>query len=145
MAFALVDGDHSPDGVRKDINHLLQFRPSVPLYIVMHDSFNPGCRDGLRRAQWAYNPQVHVVELDFVPGVAHPAPAFRDQLWGGLALGVLLPEERTGRFQITARAEATLKAVVRAQVLNKSRFRRGASKIKRILSSRFNLSSERQR
>jgi hypothetical protein len=134
LAFALVDGDHSPDGVRKDIDHLLQFRPSVPFYIVMHDSFNPGCRDGLRRAQWSSNPHVHAVELDFVPGIVNPAPAFRDQLWGGLALGVLLPEERTGRFEITAKSEQTLKAVIRAQALNRSLPRRGASKMKRVLT-----------
>jgi len=134
LAFALVDGDHSSDGVRKDIDHLLKFRPSVPFYIVMHDSFNPGCREGLRRAQWSSNPHVHVVELDFVPGIVNPAPAYRGHLAGGLALGVLLPDERTGRFEITARSEQTLKAVMRAQAPIRSLIRRGASKMKRILT-----------
>jgi hypothetical protein len=133
LGFALVDGDHSANGVRQDIDHLLQFRPSVPLYIVMHDSFNPECRRGLREAKWSSNPHVHVVELDFVPGIVNPAPAFRGQLWGGLALGVLLPEERTGRFEITARSEQTLKAALKAQVPNPS-VRYAASKINRILA-----------
>lgn len=133
LEFALVDGDHSTNGVRKDIDHLMRFRPTVPLYIVMHDSFNPACREGLRQAQWASNPYVHVVELDFVPGTVNPAPAFRDQLWGGLALGVLLPHERTGRFEITARAEQTFKTVRSAQ---ESLLRRAASRVKRIIKKR---------
>jgi hypothetical protein len=107
LSFVLVDGDHSTDGVRKDIDNLLRFRPTVPFYIVMHDSFNPQCRLGLRRAQWASNRYVHAVELDFIAGIAACAPAFRDELWGGLALGILLPYEREGRFEITARSERT--------------------------------------
>jgi hypothetical protein len=76
----LVDGDHSAEGVRKDIDHLLRLRPIVPLYVVMHDSFNPGCRRGLREADWAGCPYVHAVELDFVAGSVNPSPAFQGEL-----------------------------------------------------------------
>ena len=73
-------------------------------------------------------------ELDFVPGTVNPAPAFRDQLWsGGLALGVLLPQERTGRFEITARAEQTFKTVRAAQ---RSLLQRTASRVKRMIIER---------
>jgi Cephalosporin hydroxylase len=108
VGFVLVDGDHSADGVRKDIDNLLRFKPVVPMYIVMHDSFNPECRRGLREADWAGCPYVHAVELDLVAGCVNPAPAFGDEPWGGLALGVLRPEPRQGRFEITGRAEQTL-------------------------------------
>ena len=77
LSFALVNGDHTSEGVRKDIDNLLRFRPNVPLYIIMHDSFNPICRDGLRRAAWADCPYVHAVELDFVSGVVNPRPHLR--------------------------------------------------------------------
>jgi hypothetical protein len=152
LAFALVDGDHSTEGVRKDIDHLLQFRPSVPLYIIMHDSFNPECREGLRRAQWPSNPHVHVVELDFVAGIVNPSPAFRGEQWGGLALAVLLPEERSGRFEITARSELTLQTVIAAQkpsLLARSTLRMkdaledSKSRMKRALKGRLNQSSIR--
>jgi hypothetical protein len=139
LAFALVDGDHSPEGVRKDIDYLLQFRPTVPFYIIMHDSFNPGCREGLRRARWSSNPYVHAVELDFVAGIVNPSPTFRGQLWGGLALAVLLPNERTGRFEITARSELTLKTIMAAQISKRSLFARSASKMKRVLKGRLQL------
>jgi hypothetical protein len=114
LAFVLVDGDHSAEGVRADINALLQFQPVVPLYIVMHDSFNPECRSGLRAAAWAECSHVHLVELDFVGGIINPSPAFRGQLWGGLALGLLLPEPARSRVQITSRAELTFQAAVAA-------------------------------
>ncbi len=80
----------------------------------MHDSFNPDCRRGLRRADWAGNPHVHVAELDFVGGVVNPAPRTRGQCWGGLALGYLKPEMRTGHFEVTARAEMTFQAALTA-------------------------------
>jgi hypothetical protein len=96
LSFALVDGDYSTAGVRKDLENRLRFRPTVPLYTVMHDSSNPVCREGLRRAKWEANPSVHA-ELDFVPG-----SVFRGELWGGVALGILLPHERSGRFEIAA-------------------------------------------
>ena len=73
LSFALVDGDHSTDAVRKDIDNLLRFRPTIPFYIVMHDSLPPSCRDGLKQANWAANPHVHAVELDFVSGIVNPA------------------------------------------------------------------------
>jgi hypothetical protein len=105
VGFVLVDGDHSVEGVRKDIDHVLTLVPSAPLYVVMHDSFNPDCRAGLKLANWLACPFVHAVELDFIPGVVHPSPDSRGQLWGGLALGVLSPEKRAGKFEITGRAE----------------------------------------
>jgi hypothetical protein len=114
VSFVLVDGDHSADGVRKDINNLLRFKPTVPMYIVMHDSFNPECRRGLREADWAGCPYVHAVELDLVAGSVNPSPAFRGQLWGGLALGILKPEPRRGRFEITGRAERTYEYALEA-------------------------------
>jgi hypothetical protein len=117
LSFALVDGDHSAEGVRKDINNLLRFQPSVPFYIVMHDSFNPQCRLGLRQADWSANPHVHAVELDFVAGVVKTGGSARHELWGGLALGILLPRERQGRLEVTGAAERTHKlATVQPQL-----------------------------
>jgi hypothetical protein len=114
LSFVLIDGGHSTDEVRKDINHLLKFHPTSPLYILMHDSFNPDCRKGMRTANWADNPYIHAVELDFVVGIITAPPSHRNQMWGGLALAILLPEERKGRFEITARAELMFQAASRA-------------------------------
>lgn len=132
VSFALVDGDHTTEGVRKDIDNLLRFRPTVPLYVIMHDSFNPNCRRGLRAAKWAESPYVHAVELDFVAGTVNRSPAFRNQLWGGFAMGILLPEARTGRFEITARSEGTHQTAVAAN--RGTLIERAVGKARRLLS-----------
>jgi hypothetical protein len=132
LSFALVDGDHTTEGVRSDIDNLLRFRPTVPLYVIMHDSFNPNCRRGLKEARWADSPYVHAVELDFVAGTVNRAPAFRNQLWGGFALGILLPEKRTGRFEITARSEATHQTALAAY--RGTLLERAIGKARRMLS-----------
>jgi hypothetical protein len=140
LGFALVDGDHSAEGVRKDIDNLLRFRPTVPLYIVMHDSFNPQCRLGLKQANWSANRFVHAVELDFVAGTINSAPNYRDQLWGGLALGILLPHERQGRFEITGRAERTRKAVMFS---SQTLFKQFKTHAKRTLPARVAFKAKR--
>lgn len=97
LGFVLIDGGHSESGARNDINALLKYKPSSPLYIIMHDSFNPGCRRGIRTANWEENPHVHLLELDYVVGRLMPkdeGSSYR-QMWCGFALAILLPESRT--------------------------------------------------
>ena len=98
LDFVLVDADHTELGVRRDLNNVLCYRPERPLYILMHDSFNPECRRGMMKADWSMNPYVHMVELDFVTGrfVTREENDTYRQMWCGFGLGVLLPEKRTG-------------------------------------------------
>jgi hypothetical protein len=110
LEFVLIDGDHSAEAVRGDIESLLEFRPSRPCYILMHDSFNPYCREGMATAAWGRSPYVHKVDLDFIPGkIYHPdefnwgTPA-GNEMWGGLGLAVLRPEPRDGPLEIIAGA-----------------------------------------
>ena len=91
--FALVDGDHSAEAVRKDLDALLARRPRRPAWISMHDSFNPECRRGIRQANWSL-PWVHHVELDFVPGQLMWQPHIENQMWGGVSLAEIRPEDR---------------------------------------------------
>jgi hypothetical protein len=98
LDFVLIDADHSTEWVRRDIDNVLRYRPHRPLYIIMHDSFNPGCRRGMMQANWSDNPHAHMVELDFVVGrliTQEESDSYR-QMWCGFALGVLLPEKRSG-------------------------------------------------
>jgi hypothetical protein len=97
VGFVLVDGDHSADGVQADIENVLRLVPKRMVVILMHDSFNPGCRQGMQRANWAACPYVHYVELDFVPGIYfHEArdAAVPRSMWAGLGCAVLLPSAR---------------------------------------------------
>jgi hypothetical protein len=97
LGFVLIDGDHSTEGVRADINAVLRFKPNRPSFVVFHDSFNPECRSRILAADWDGCPYVHYVEIDFIPGVFHfdafdTAPA--RSMYGGLALALMLPEKR---------------------------------------------------
>lgn len=96
--FILIDGDHSSEGVRRDINLVLSYVPKKTTLLVMHDSFNPGCRQGMLEADWVNCPHVLWVDLDFVPGRVIESTndnPFGGEMWGGLALAILSPESRS--------------------------------------------------
>jgi hypothetical protein len=102
LGFVLIDGDHTGPGVQADIRAVLQHVPRRPLYLLLHDSFNPPCRAGMLNAGWQACPHVHQVEIDFVGGVCMQAacPWDAPDLWGGLALAVLIPQRRAGGLVI---------------------------------------------
>jgi Methyltransferase domain len=97
VGFVLIDGDHSEAGVRRDINAVLQLRPQRDIIIVMHDSFNPGCRSGIQTAAWQDCPYVSFMELDYIPGTYYDEPldtASERSMWGGFAVALLTAEPR---------------------------------------------------
>ena len=110
----------------------------------MHDAFNPDCRHGIRTADWAANPHVQFVELDFTVGNFHsPAhdTATEGSMWGGLACAILEPWERTGELVIGQRQQAAFQAVftrscyaTQAASLPQGIGRKLKSKIRRLIS-----------
>jgi len=99
--FIFVDGDHSADGVKNDINLVLSYIPKKPLFVMMHDSFNPECRRGMLGADWNDSSYVQWVDLDFVPGrVIENGSTSDGEMWGGLALAYLTPTRRQGLLTI---------------------------------------------
>ena len=118
LDFLLNEGDHRECGLLTDIRSVLQYRPVKPLYILLHDSFNPECRRAMQRAPWASNPNVHAVELDFVSGrlVGPENPELRGQMWNGLALAMMLPEPRSGGLTVHANDAATFASAYRASI-----------------------------
>ncbi len=131
LSLMLIDGDHSEAGIQGDIHALRDYRPACPLYVILHDSFNPYERRGIRTARWAENPHVHSVELDFITGTMNFTDEFYRQLWGGFALAVLKPERRTGPLTITANSEPLFRIL-----MGKSGHtipRRAARKLRRMI------------
>lgn len=98
LGFILIDADHTEQGVRSDINNVLRYKPKCPLYILLHDSFNPDCRRGMLTADWAGNTHVHLVETDYVVGrfVTTEEGKSARSMCCGFALAILLPEQRIG-------------------------------------------------
>jgi len=103
--FILLDGDHTAAGIRRDVAALLSYKPKKPLFVLLHDSFNPECRRGIVEAGWHLSPNCHFVDLDFVPGrVVEPPGPSHGQLWGGFALAYFCPAERRGELRVAASA-----------------------------------------
>lgn len=111
LEFVLIDGDHSRNGVRDDIENLLRYKPVKPLFVVMHDSFNPDCRQGMLDAKWAASPYVHSVELDFVPGRLSLFADKSLQMWCGFALALMLPIGRSAALEIHANDDLLFRTI----------------------------------
>jgi hypothetical protein len=84
--FVLVDGDHSSDGVRRDLEDLFNSPAVGTSAILIHDTTNPTVRAGLDAIHFGAWPKVLHVDLDFVPGYMFREERLRHELWGGLGL-----------------------------------------------------------
>lgn len=117
LNFILIDADHSTDGVRRDIETVIGrlASPKEPCFILIHDSGNPACRQGILAADWASCPCVHLVEIDFVPGqiIEHALGPDRGEVWGGLALAYLAPTPRAQPLAIQASSRTSVAALQR--------------------------------
>jgi hypothetical protein len=87
--FVIVDGDHSSEGVRRDVEDLLNSRAVAQCIIVIHDTANERVRRGLDSVHFQAWPKVAHVELDWVPGRLFAEPALRNELWFGLGLVIV--------------------------------------------------------
>lgn len=115
LDFILIDGSHETDGVRHDIDTRLRYVPrSAPCVIAMHDSANPAVRAGILAAGWDACPYAHGLDIDFTPGALYDRADIRDQFWGGMAVGLLLPVRRTGPLDMRAAFSHTIDVVSRA-------------------------------
>jgi hypothetical protein len=119
LNFVLVDGSHEEEGVRADITNILDYVPRrSPSFILMHDSSNPVVRRGIEAAPWHQCPYVHGVDLDLVPGMLYDRPDIHGQIWGGLALAVLLPKQRTGDLVMNRGFGYSLQALLAASAMD---------------------------
>jgi hypothetical protein len=113
VSMMLIDGDHTYTGIQADIHALRDYRPACELFIIMHDSFNPFMRGGIRAARWSENPHVHSVEIDFITGIMHFKKNYYRQMWGGFALAIMKPERRVGPVIMTAKTESLFRSCTR--------------------------------
>ncbi|HVR05892.1 MAG TPA: class I SAM-dependent methyltransferase [Solirubrobacteraceae bacterium] len=87
--FVLVDGDHSADGVRGDLDDLLSSQALRRTIVLLHDTMNPDVRRGIEDFNLAGDKRVAFFDLDFLPGYLARGDPYRLQLWGGLGLIVV--------------------------------------------------------
>lgn len=93
--FALVDGDHSADGARRDVEDLLASEALKSSVILAHDSLNQEVRRGLEKVPYGEIEKVAFVDLDFIGGYVPAEQPMRGECWGGLALIVV---DQSGSF-----------------------------------------------
>lgn len=120
VEFALVDGDHSAEGVRADVHDLLSSPAVAGTVIVLHDTSNPTVRAGLESVDYAAYGKVRYVELDLLSGYQFTDPSLGDEAWGGLGLiyagdapaAELLTQDRYQPAADTLQAVSELKSVL---------------------------------
>ena len=86
LDFALVDGDHSFEGARGDLDALLGSPVTRRTVILVHDSMNAEVRAGIESVDIDGYDKVVYHELDFVPGYIYATGVAQNAVWGGLAL-----------------------------------------------------------
>jgi len=86
--FVLIDGDHSADGVRRDVETVLSSAAVQRTVVLMHDSMNEHVRAGIEAARPDAYPKVTYFDMDFVPGRLIRRGEWSNGLWGGFALAI---------------------------------------------------------
>jgi hypothetical protein len=88
--FALVDGDHSSDGVRRDVEAVLASGACGRTVLMLHDTANEDVRRGLEELDLPSHPKVDLCLLDFFAGrLVVRDHVYSRQCWNGLGLVVL--------------------------------------------------------
>jgi hypothetical protein len=87
--FVLVDGDHSAEGVKQDLEDLLASPAIGKTIILLHDTANEVVRSGIELVPLEAYPKVAYVELDLLAGYMFREPGLLHELWGGLGLVVV--------------------------------------------------------
>ena len=127
VEFVLVDGDHTADGVQRDVEDLLASPAIRRTVIVLHDTLNDDVRRGITAAGAEGRPEVALHDLDFVGGHLSIAGEYENHLWGGL--GLILVDREGGAFKAGAAVDPTFEDAF--TVFNDFRDRRVLSQLSR--------------
>ena len=103
--FVLVDGDHTADGVQRDVEDLLASPAVGRTVIVLHDTLNDEVRRGITAAGAEGRPEVALYDLDFVGGHLSVAGEYENYLWGGL--GLILVDRDGDAFKAAGAVDPT--------------------------------------
>jgi len=101
LEFILVDGDHSKIGVKRDLESILAYPHKNKVTILLHDSFNPQCRAGIKSVNYSNYPNVSYVELDYITGSFWHNKSYRE-MWGGFAMIVIDPNKKEEALHLSS-------------------------------------------
>ena len=123
--FALVDGDHSFEGVIGDVRALLDSPATDRAVLLVHDSVNEEIRTGLEHAGIEDYRKVVYYEPDFVPGYVYRTGSARQMAWGGLAL-VICDQRRSPAYADSPRQSRYHESYEAIQAMRRDRQAREA-------------------
>jgi hypothetical protein len=97
--FIFIDGDHTVEGAATDLRNALGITPRTRTWVLMHDTFNPLVREGVKSCLSGDYPHVHFADLDFAPGIILDSGPLKGEIWGGFSLFILEPYKREGAIE----------------------------------------------
>ena len=137
VEFILVDGDHSKNGVQKDLEAILTHKFNNPLTIIVHDSFNPQCRKGIKSIDYKRFKNIKHIDLDYITGCFSPNKDFKE-MWGGFAI-IRLDNNIKVNSKVNASQEMLFKrAYIGSKHIIKDKFL-FLSPLKKYFYKKFNL------
>lgn len=98
--FVHIDGDHTTDGARRDLQNILNVKPNNRMIVLMHDTFNPDVRVGIKSIDFGKVAYLQYVDLDFMTGILHSREPVMKEMWGGFSLFILDAELRSDPIQV---------------------------------------------
>lgn len=84
--FVLIDGDHSAEGARRDVEDVLGSPAVSRTVILIHDIVNERVRAGVEAVDFSAFPDVRHVDFDLLSGHMWRDESLDGRLWGGFGL-----------------------------------------------------------
>ena len=111
----------SKNGIKNDLEAILTHKFNNPLTIIVHDSFNPQCRKGIKSIDYKRFKNIKHIDLDYITGCFSPNKDFKE-MWGGFAM-IQLDPTNTNPVSIMGSQEQLFKrAYLSSMHLIKDRF-----------------------
>ena len=115
LNFILVDGDHSKNGVKKDLECILSHNFKRPLTVILHDSFNPQCRSGMKSVEYKKYNFIEHIDLDYIHGCFSPNKNYKE-MWGGFAIISINPKIKKSSSKINQSQEMLYNTIYRNSI-----------------------------
>ena len=115
LNFILVDGDHSKNGVKKDLECILSHNFKHPLTVILHDSFNPQCRLGMKSVEYKKYNFIEHIDLDYIHGCFSPNKNYKE-MWGGFAIISINPKIKKSSSKINQSQEMLYNTIYRNSI-----------------------------
>jgi len=96
VSFILIDGDHSYNGAKIDLQNVLNIKPKNDMFILLHDSWYPPVREAICSTNFNNNNYVKYINTDYCSA----SSIVKKTMFGGFCLIILSTEIRNLNINI---------------------------------------------